>query len=441
MFVRLIPRSFRLFTVFLVLSLLPSCATIFSGTSQSVKVISTPKDAKVYLNGNDTGALTNSRIKINRAVRSGPENYTNEQAYRIEKEGYSSTTVRDRRKVNGLALALDFLFPPAILVDFLNGSIYKYRRRIRANLIPEPSKEDSTTFIASQEPEIKVEETEPVIIAEPEVLEESVDVDIPETSHINPDAIAVIIGNEYYDNPDIPDVNYAMEDMQSMKQYLIKTFGFREGNIIEISNASLADFNRVFGNSENYQARLYNIVKPGISDVFVYYSGHGAPSTENNQGFLVPVECQDISLLQFEGYQLNTLFDNLAEIPYNSLTIVLDACFSGNSHNGALIKQASPIYIEPRMKLLNKENTVIFSSSSGNQISSWYSKQSHSLFTYYFLRGIKGAANNYGSKSELSIDELSSYLLENVPYSARRMFNRTQTPEIIGDKNRILINY
>ena len=441
MFVKL-QRSSRLFLSLLILSLFSSCATIFSGTTQNVRIRSTPGNAKIYLNGNETGLLTNAKIKINRSVRSSPENDTNEQAYRIEKEGYLTTTVRDKRRVNGLALALDMCFPPALLVDFINGSIYKYKKRIRVHLSPAPQEEiKDSTLIVSQDPEIKVEEIKLPEKKEPEILEESIDINIPETSTLNENAIAVIIGNENYSSPDIPEVSYAMEDLQSMKNYLIKTFGFREGNIIEIPNASLADFNRIFGNSDNYKARLYNLVKPDISDIFVYYSGHGAPSIENNQGYLVPVECQDVSLLQFEGYQLNTLFDNLAEIPYNSLTVVLDACFSGNSHNGMLIKDASPIYIEPRMKLLNKENTVIFSSSSGNQISSWHTGQQHSLFTYYFLNCIKGAANNNSQKGELSIEELSSYLIENIPYSARMMFNRTQTPEIIGDKNRILINY
>jgi len=447
MFVKLFSTINKVYLYFFCTIFLTSCATIFSGTTQNVRLRSSPGNAKVFVNGEDSGNYTTAKIKIKRAVARSAHNDINEQVYLFQKEGYEDLIIKDKRTVNGLALALDIIIWPALIVDFLNGSIYKYRKRIDVQLTKKVEKYDEPI----QDIVKQNENTNISIEEEPKVIsynnEESIDVNIPESDRVNSDAIAILIGNEIYSSPDINNVTYASEDVETMKKYLIKTFGFREGNVITINNATLADFNRTFGNKQNFRARLYNLVKPEKSDVFVYYTGHGAPSLVNKEGYLVPVECQDISLLQFEGYSLNTLFDNISNIPYKSLTVVLDACFSGNTHNGALIKNASPVYIAPRLKLLNKENTVLFSSSMGDQISSWYPEKEHSLFTYYFLKGIKDKMNGSkefedfrnSNKSNISIVELNQYLQEEVPYQARFLFNRVQNPEVLGDKSGNLI--
>ncbi|WP_157638121.1 caspase family protein [Flexithrix dorotheae] len=266
-----------------------------------------------------------------------------------------------------------------------------------------------------------------------------IDLHIPRSNLINEHAIAVVIGNRDYKNPDVPPVDFAIRDAKSIKNYLVHTFGFKEGNIIFVENADQANFYSLFGTKENYKARLYNLVKPGKSDVFVYYSGHGAPDPESREGFFVPSNC-DPSLVAFNGYPINTFYSNLSQIPYKSLTVVLDACFSGTSESGMLLKDISPILIQPKIKILSDEKSKIFTSASGDQVSSWYREKGHSLFTYYFLKGIQGEANT-DSNRELTMEELRIYLENNVPYMARRINNREQTPEIFGEEGNIVVKY
>ena len=66
--------------------------------------------------------------------------------------------------------------------------------------------------------------------------------------------------------------------------------GYKEGNIFFVNNASKSDFELYFGNDKSYRGKLYNAVKEGRSDVFVYYSGHGAPGLKDKKGYFVPVE-------------------------------------------------------------------------------------------------------------------------------------------------------
>ena len=266
-----------------------------------------------------------------------------------------------------------------------------------------------------------------------------VDRDLPRTRNRNSDAIAVVIGNRDYLNPDVPSVDFALQDAASMKKYLIESFGFDENNILFLPNATQADFNGIFGTKEDHKARLFNLVKPDQSDVFVFYSGHGAPDLETKEAYFVPVDC-DPSLVKFNGYAINTFYDNLAKIPFRSLTVVLDACFSGTSDRGTLIPQSSLVRVKSSGSVLKDPRAMIFTSASGTEIASWYPEQSHSLFTYYFLKGLQGAANTNRDGS-VTLGEMSDYLINNVPYEARRMKNRVQTPQIYGRNDKALLRY
>lgn len=63
-----------------------------------------------------------------------------------------------------------------------------------------------------------------------------------------------------------------------MREYLLKTFGFKPENIFFEENATFAKFNEIFGSETKYQRKLFDWVKKGVSEIFIYYVGHGAPN-------------------------------------------------------------------------------------------------------------------------------------------------------------------
>lgn len=267
-----------------------------------------------------------------------------------------------------------------------------------------------------------------------------VDVDewIPTVPSANTEAVAVIIGNQDYHNPDVPNVEFAINDAQSVKQYLIQMLGFQKNNIIYVENASKADFERIFGTNEIHQGKLFNWVKPNISDVFIYYSGHGAPDAQSKKAYFMPSN-SDPNYVQIDGYSLDLFYQNLSKISAKSITVVIDACFSGSSQEGMLMQKASPIFIEvqkPNVML----NANLLASASGGQIASWYPEGNHSLFTYYFLRGLRGEADTNRNRS-ITLKEMSSFLKNHVPYMARRLYGREQTPVVRGTGNTVLCSY
>jgi len=151
------------------------------------------------------------------------------------------------------------------------------------------------------------------------------------------------------------------------------------------------------------------------------------------------VDC-DPSLVRFNGYAINTLYDNLSKIPYRSLTVVIDACFSGQSDRGTLTPQASIVRIRSNNSVLKDPKAMVFTAATGAQVASWYPEQSHGLFTYYFLKGLQGEANANRDR-ELTLGELRAYLDQEVPYMARRLRNRDQNPEVYGQDEKVVLGY
>ncbi|HWP83069.1 MAG TPA: caspase family protein [Bacteroidota bacterium] len=263
-----------------------------------------------------------------------------------------------------------------------------------------------------------------------------IETEIPEVELKNPDAVAVVIGISKYKNRNVPAVDYASRDAAIAKEYFVKVLGIDSKRIIHAidENASLADFKRIF------EEQLRNYVRPGKSDVFVYYSGHGAPDPETKQAFFVPHDCNP-AYAKSTGYPLQEFYGRLAQLRARSVTVVLDACFSGSSEKGALIQNISPIFLSVEAPTVQISNSIVFSSSSGQQVATWYHDMKHGLFTYYFLKGLRGDADDNKDKN-ITVEELEKYLLANVPDQARYLSNREQTPQVIAqDKKKVLVRY
>lgn len=263
----------------------------------------------------------------------------------------------------------------------------------------------------------------------------------PQLGASRPNGVAVVIGNRNYKNSLIPTVEYAENDALLVKRYLIETLGFRESNIIYLKDADESDMRKVFGDKEDHRGILYSRTRKDVSEIFVFYSGHGAPDPNTREGYLISSNADPFAI-RFTSYSLNTLYENLSKLSRDKnpkdMVLVLDACFSGASHGGMLIKDASPISIEITTPLLKMKNAVVFTSSQGNQISSWYPEKSHGLFTYQFLRALKEGVE---SKKPVTAAEMEKSLMGNdgVNETAWRLYNREQVPQIVGDKNIVIV--
>ena len=288
------------------------------------------------------------------------------------------------------------------------------------NAAPVTAKEESTTLTVQAHAKPA---TGSAVLSEPV----DVDVEIPALNISNPDAVAVVIGIKDYKSAEVPAVENALNDAAVMKKYLVQAFGYREENIIYLENPTKGDFERVFGTEKSFKGQLFNYIKPEKSDIFVYYSGHGAPDTETKTSYFVPSDAHP-HYVRLSGYPLSLFYSNLEKLPARSRTVVLDACFSGGSQAGTLLSKASPLVLTPTDTAAPK-GINLFASSSGDEISSWYPEKKHSMYTYFFLKAI----GKQGGPGGASFGAVQKYIDENVPYLARRLYNRSQTPQFTGD--------
>jgi hypothetical protein len=87
-----------------------------------------------------------------------------------------------------------------------------------------------------------------------------------------------------------------------------------------------------------------------------------------------------------------------------------------------------PALIDPPTILLKSDKVISLASTKGGQASNSYPERKHGLFTYFLLDGLKGAADKDGD-GWISMEELFSYVQDNVTKVARRM-GVEQTPAV-----------
>ena len=252
------------------------------------------------------------------------------------------------------------------------------------------------------------------------------------------DAIAVVIGNRDYKG-ETPKVSFAINDANAVSLLLQNRLGYRVGNIIDLRDASLNDMAAVLGNERTPEGKLHDWIRPGQSDVFVFYSGHGVPGLKDKRPYLLPVD-GDANRAEITGYPLDVLYKNLAKLPAKSVTVFIDACFSGDSPEGMIVKAASGISLQSRLPEATGNMTII-TAAQGDQLASWDENAKLGLFTKHLLEALEGKADTkrYGNENgKVSLDEVRNYLDQEMTYQARRKFGRTQNVSARGDGGAIL---
>ena len=260
----------------------------------------------------------------------------------------------------------------------------------------------------------------------------------------NPNAIAVIIGNKNYVNHDIPAVKFADRDAQAIRNYAVDVLGYDPRNIIYLENATQSQMLKVFGSADDPKGQFARWLRPGgVADVLVYYSGHGVPSIKDAQSYLLPVDA-DPNSVTINGYALNLLYTNLQKLGAHSVTVLLDACFSGASAEGPLIAGASVMSrpASPAPAAGQAGGLTVLTASQADQVANWDGKDQHGLFTEYFLEAVYGGADvkKYGGQGDghITLASVQKYLDDEMSYVAQREDGRDQNVTVIGEPATVL---
>lgn len=243
-----------------------------------------------------------------------------------------------------------------------------------------------------------------------------VDFDIPMVTSKNENIFAVVIANEKYQMEKA--VQYAGNDGRVFAEYCKKTLGLPEKNIHYVTDATL--------NNLKYEIKwLQSVIDvyKGDAKVIFYYAGHGIPDEQNKNGYLLPVDGYGSDVAT--GYALDDLFKTLGSMPSKSVTIFLDACFSGAKRDGDMLASTRGVAIKVK-ESAPRGNMVVFSAAQGDETAYPYNGHNHGLFTYYLLKKLQE------TKGDVTLGELGDYIKTKVERQSIVANGKLQSPSIMS---------
>ena len=254
----------------------------------------------------------------------------------------------------------------------------------------------------------------------------------------NPHGVAVVIGNKGYRAERVPEVSYAHRDAEAFKRWVLDVLGFDPNRVFDLRDATQAELFTWFGNRESYERRLWRYLHPRHgSDVVVYYSGHGVPGLKDRRGYLLPSDANP-DTPEINGYPIALLTANLGKPrEAKSVRVFLDACFSGESDRGMLIRSASPIIFKPALPEVAGEKLTMLSAASGREVASWDDKAGHGMFTHHLLDALYGGGDADGD-GQVTAWEAKAYLDDTMTIAARVEFGRHQNASLVGMEDAVL---
>ena len=228
---------------------------------------------------------------------------------------------------------------------------------------------------------------------------------------------ALVIGIDKYQN--IPGLDYAVRDAQSIQNVMINSLDFSKDNITILKNEE-ATKSRIIQEFSNITK------KAEVNDrVLIFFAGHG--ETEDlpgggEIGYLLPVD-GDRSDLYVSAIEMNELQTLSLRSKAKHILYLVDACYGGISTVGArgLSSQMTPNYLEKITKY--KSRQVISAGGRDEQViekSEW----GHSAFTKNLLSGLREWNADSDDDGFITADELGTYLRRQVPIDSENL----QTP-------------
>jgi len=249
----------------------------------------------------------------------------------------------------------------------------------------------------------------------------------------NDNKIALIIGIENYS--DIVKASYAKADAQYFKEYASKGLGVENKNIKLLldEDATFIKINKVL------KKWLVSQIKPNKTELIIFYAGHGLASKDGKELYLLPQD-GDADLLSISSISRTNLFSEIKVLNPKSVTIFLDACYTGSSRdNEILLADARPVRIIADEQEDIPDNFTIFTASKLDQISSGLKEANHGIFSYYLMKGLEGKADSNNDK-KITNGELLTYMDLNVSQKAAEL-GRQQNPSLTGDPDKVLMSY
>ena len=261
-------------------------------------------------------------------------------------------------------------------------------------------------------------EQDAMVAQKPVPVEENldpIDVNLPKATEPRDNTFAVVIGNEDYKY--VAAVPFAARDAAIFAKYCNVTLGLPDDNIRLYTNATYGDILDAIDDIKTI-SEVYN----GDIRVIFYYAGHGVPDEATRNAYLLPVDARSQQLKTC--YPIEKLYAELGSLKAHSVTLLLDACFSGSQRGDGMLMSARGVALKPRTDE-PKGNMVAISAATGAETAYPYAEQRHGMFTYYLLSKLQE------SGGDVTLGELCDYITTKVSQQSVKVNRKQQTPTVM----------
>lgn len=260
------------------------------------------------------------------------------------------------------------------------------------------------------------------------IQDDHVEYNIPVTSVKNEDMYVLIIANENYGSSTtsvlIPDVPYALNDGELMREYLVKALGVPERQVKVLKNATMQDIEQ---EGIHWLAELSQAVagKKGeetvaTANILIYFAGHGfvdldgvaylmptgintanieslQAGKKGNQGFDIVLSKKESKRLAEQCLSIEGLCSrfNAKVLPVKNLTLVVDASFNGTGRDGKpLVRSDRKDEGKKRRKPTLRSDVVAMLAADYSKTAFAFDEHQHGFLTYFLLKEVKLQGDN-----------------------------------------------
>jgi hypothetical protein len=216
------------------------------------------------------------------------------------------------------------------------------------------------------------------------------------------------IGVNRYDDPAIPNLDYAVADARD----IIEVFKAQQGKLYrQVNSLLIADGAAVAPTAENIRNNLGFLRQAGQRDVvMLFISGLGV-NDEGDSYFFLP---SDAGFDSGGGLRQSRAIPNrdirsILDVPGQKL-VFIDSCHS----EGTSGRKTKAVENNSLVRELMDAGTVIFTSSRGSELSQERKEYGHGVFTCAIIQGMKGEADLI-KNGVITMKELDTYVSETVP--------------------------
>ena len=262
----------------------------------------------MYINGLTADKQTPCEVKIKRKVTPTEHNGKNQYNYVLKKEGYEDYLITDNAKFNYVSLLDIYWLGIPYLIDGPNGAIWKYAKTNNVNLLvanktPQNNSARSRTADNASSPT-------------------SVPIPVADNQKINNVGkfYALIIGNNNYQDEDIPSLDEPISDATKLYTVLTTRYTFEKSNVTFLKNATYVQLIQAFDDLSNKITKNDNLL--------VFYAGHGWWNELKNLGFWLPTDAKKSNTAYW--IPNSRISDYMSSIKSKHTLLIADACFSGS---------------------------------------------------------------------------------------------------------------